>query len=136
MDTLKKPLNDSIDDFIYNDEHLEIDVEMKNSAKEINLLYISKLGKETDMTNFRNRTIDVYLNEEILRLFTDKNYKSIKFTALLRDNFQSTESRGKYILGLEKTTLDCLLDIFSQISQNSKFFNMQKSVNKLLVKLI
>jgi len=115
-----------------NDE--ENHYRLEKSLNENILFYISKKNK-FNLKSFHRHIIDAYLDEDTLRLFTDANHKSSRIRAFLRDNFQSNESRGKFLLGLQMTTLDRLLYLFSQISQNTKYFNMHKNVNKLLTEL-
>ena len=126
LETLRKPLDDN--------ENEDSNIEAKNSLKENPLFYISNNNKN-DLKDFRKLNFDSYLNEEKMRIFMDPKYKSILLRTYLRDYFQSTESRGKFLLGLQNSTLDWLLYNFSQISQNTKYFNMHQSVNKLLNKL-
>ena len=124
LETLRRPLEDD------NDEENQIEMNSKENA----LFYISKINKYK-LKNFHHKILDHYLDENILRLFTDAEYKSTRLRAFLRDKFQPNESRGKFLLGLESSTLDWLLYKFSQISQNNKYFNMHKCVNKLLIEL-
>ena len=126
LDTLRRPLEDETLEESQND--------MNDPFKEKDLFYISKI-EEFNLKKFHHCVIDEYLDEDIIRIFTDVKYKSSRLRAFLRDNFQPNESRGKYLLGLETTDLDWLLFKFSQISQNTKYLDMHKCVNKLLVKL-
>ena len=122
MDTLKKPLEDV--------NEYENDVDMKET-KEYRLLYITKLDK-SKYKDFRSKSLDIYLNEENINLFTQPAYKSNKLKAYFKDHFQTSETRGKYLLGLETSTNDKLLDMFHELSQTNTFFKFYKSVKKLL----
>ena len=128
MDTLKKPLEDV--------NEYENDVDMKETKEhEHPLLYITKLDK-SKYKDFRNKNLDIYLNEENINLFTQPAYKSSKLKAYFKDHFQTSETRGKYLLGLETSTNDKLLDMFHELSQTNTFFKFYKSVKKLLNKFI
>jgi hypothetical protein len=82
--------------------------------------------------NLKEKTIKHYLNDEKIELLANHEYKSKEFKKFLKENFQSRTDRGQYIIGLNATNMDYLLDKFSQISQTCSFIQMFNYVNKLI----
>ncbi len=85
--------------------------------------------------NLKEKSIDHYLSDEKIKLLSQHAYQSKEFKKFLKEKFQSSQDRGQYLIGLNATNLDYLLDKFSQIAQTSSFNQMFNYVNKLIKKL-
>jgi len=104
--------------------------------KKENLLYIFKINNKSESeTRFNEQSVRVYMTEEKAGLLCIPNYKSTRFNSFVRDEIHSNESKGKYLLGLNASTCDWLLDMFHNVAQTRSHLKMLKYVNKILDKL-
>ena len=131
IEGLQAPLND-------DDEPIDDDANVSPVEKsETNpMFYISSTRTVND---YKTKSISVYLeDEDKLRLLAEPNNVSTSFELkqFLRGTFQSSQSRGKYVIGLKATDFDYLLDKFGQIAQTKSFFTMLSHVNTIVNRLV
>lgn len=106
---------------------------MSNLDINNSLFYISKCVKY-GLDN-SSKTIEPYLSIEKLNIINQRNFKSKDFRTFVKNTIEPMGLRGSYILGLETSTLDWLVEVFSQIAQAKNFFQMFNYVVKLVRKI-
>jgi hypothetical protein len=107
-----------------------------NFKKKEHLICICQVNKITgNKINFTEDHIRAYMTQEKLGILGMVNYKSNRFNSFLRDEFLSNELKGKYLLGLNASTCDWLLDMFYHVAQTHNIFKMVKYIYKILNKL-
>ncbi|RNA41963.1 TATA box-binding -associated factor RNA polymerase I subunit B [Brachionus plicatilis] len=124
ISTLNAPLEHEIESIEKDINNLDI-----NSS----LFYISKNFK----FNFEDnslKSVESYLTEEKLNIIGLKHFKSKGFKQFVTETIDPVKLRGRYVLGLETSTLDWLIEVFSHIAQTKTFFQMFNFVIKLLKK--
>ncbi|CAF0746594.1 unnamed protein product [Brachionus calyciflorus] len=125
LTTLRAPLENEID---------SIENDMSNLEINENLFFISKLDHQ-GLGDFSSKSIEPYFNTEKLNIIGQECFKSMNFKTFLKDLIEPADLRGKYLLGLQTSTLDWLLEIFSDISLTRDFLKMFDHVKKLLNKI-
>ena len=129
IDKLKLPLEYDEDK---DNNYIQTDSEQEYHKS--SFLYITN-PNWMKIKNLKEKCIKHYLNDEKLKLLSKSEFRSKEFKKFLKEKFQSSQDRGKYIIGLDATNMDYLLDKFSQIAQTSSFIQMFNYVNKLIKKL-
>lgn len=110
-----------------------IENEMSNLDINNSLFYISKRVKYS--LDNSSKTIEPYLSIEKLNIINQTKFKSQDFRTYVKNTIQPMKLRSRYILGLETSTLDWLVEVFSKIAQTKNFFQMFSYVWKLLRKI-
>lgn len=111
-----------------------IESEMNNLDINTSLFFISK-SVRYNLENVTSKTIEPYFTPEKLNLIGLKNFKSKSFKEFVSEKIEPMKLRGRYVLGFEASTLDWLIEVFSQIAQTKSFFQMFNYVIKLLKKI-
>lgn len=108
-----------------------IETEMSHLELDQNFFFIWQQNQE----NFRNKSIEIHLDDEKMNIIGVKEFISTNFRKYLKESIEQVDLRGKYLIGLQTSSLDWLMDIFSEISQTKNFLKFYDYVKKLLNKI-